>query len=106
MAGNILHFILFAFKDCRNTSYTFDQELQAYRLADFNPFPRFDASPADQTFENNAQFLLWPQCFQLFSVNVPTIHNRDFLYFLVDIFKAVCCRFAVCGNGLTCVQSI
>ena len=47
----------------------------------FNPFPSFDASAADDFFENimtkgriakNEQFLLLPQCFQLFLVIIPT----------------------------------
>ena len=45
----------------------------------------------------NKQFLLLPRRFQLYSVIVPT---RDLLYFLVDFFKVVCCRFVVFGNWL------
>ena len=33
--------------------------------------------------------------------NIQTINYRDFLYFGLDIFKVICCRFIVRGKGLT-----
>ena len=60
------------------------------------------------TFENivtkgeiaqNEQFLLLSHSVQLCSVTIPTT-KEIFHIFLVDIFKVVCCIFAVCGKGL------
>ena len=93
-----------------------------------NPFPCIDifgASAANNLFKTlwqNEQFLNLPQCFPLLVIRYP-YNYRDFLfsgkicltffsnssnnysyfhYFLVDIFKVLCSRFAVCGKGLIC----
>ena len=47
------------------------------------------------------QFLVLPQCFQLFSLLNSNIIEGDFPCFCLDVFKVICCRFIVYGKGLT-----
>ena len=83
----------------------------------FNPFPHKDAFwrlCSRQLFENmatkeeiaqNKQFLLLSPCFQINSILVLSFKGI-FCTFLLDVFKVVCCRFVVCGNGLNITQQV
>ena len=57
-----------------------------------------------ETFENivakeepapNEQFLLLPQCFQIYLIFFSFTYKK-FQYLCLDIFKVLCCRFVEC----------
>ena len=61
----------------------------------FNPFPPVDAD----CFRKHRDKRRNATMFSTFFGN-NTYNYRDFLYFCIEVFKVVCCRFYVCGKGL------
>ena len=65
-----------------------------------------DHSAADENIvvkggiAHNEQLLILPQCFKLYSISVLSFYREFPNSFLGNVFKAICCRCVVCGNGL------
>ena len=59
-----------------------------------------DASVTDNFWKHYDHGLYLPQCFHLlFNTNI--LIYREFPYICQDMFKVLCCRFLVCGKGLS-----
>ena len=72
-------------------------------IGQVNPFPHWDTFVASSFFKTiwQKEKLLRTSNFS-FCHNVSTLFSyRDFLYFGLNVYKVICCRFVVYGEGIT-----
>ena len=92
----------------RGSQYIRKLFLVNFQLADIykllaKPLPissttTFESIVAKEQIAQNKQFLLLPQCFQLYSIIILSL--TDIFLFWQDVFKVFCCRFVVHGKRL------
>ena len=85
-------------KKCRSRSVFWAEQFHLqdipWLLVFFSVYCRYIIN----TQQHNEQFLLLSQWFQLYTIKKLSF-KESFHISRLDMFKVVCCRFAVCGKG-------